>query len=84
MAPLNGENLGGYTMKQPKMSEFKLNKKKTAAMRKKAHDTKKVKITISFDDDILYEVKNMAQDMGTPYQTLLNKMLRDSLETKKS
>ena len=52
-------------------------------MRKKAVATKKVKITINFDDDILYQVKSLAQDMGTPYQTLLNKMLRDSLETKK-
>ena len=53
-------------------------------MRKKAFTTKKIKITINFDDDILHEVKSLAQDMGTPYQTLLNKILRDSLETKKS
>lgn len=70
-------------MRQPKMSEVKFNKKATSAMRKKAL-TKKVKITINFDDDILYEVKSLAQDIGTPYQTLLNKMLRDSLKTKKS
>ena len=70
-------------MKQPKMSKVKLNKKATSAMRKKALATKKIKITINFDDDILYEVKNLAQNMGTPYQTLLNKMLRDSLEIKK-
>ena len=66
------------------MSEVKLNKKATSAMRKKALATKKVKITINFDDDILCEVKKLAQGMGVPDQTLLNKMLRDSLEIKKS
>ena len=44
----------------------------------------KVKITINFDADILGEIKKMANDMGAPYQTLLNKIVKDSLKRKKA
>lgn len=81
---LSGGNLGGYIMKQPKRNEVKLNKKATLAMRKKAVGTKKIKITINFDEDILSEIKKLARNMGAPYQTLLNKMVRDSLKVKKT
>ena len=42
-----------------------------------------MKITINFDASILDEVKEMAERMGSPYQTLLNKIVKDSLDQKK-
>ena len=71
-------------MKQPKMSNLKINKKATKAMRDKAKASKKAKITINFDVDVLNKVKKLAKDMGAPYQTLLNKILMEALETKRT
>lgn len=79
---LGGENLGNCIMKEPKLSDLKYNKKATDSIRKKMAQTDKVKITINFDADILEEVKNMANEMGSPYQTLLNKLLRESIQQK--
>jgi len=81
---LSGESLGDFTMKQPKMSNLKKDKKGTKAMREAMTQTKKIKITINFDSDVLNEVKKLADDMGSPYQTLLNKMVKDSLKQKKA
>ena len=67
-------------MKQPKMSEIRINKKGTMAMRKKATATKKIKITINIDADVLKKVKSQAEKRGAPYQTFLNKIVRDSLK----
>lgn len=58
-------------MKQPKVSDVMLDKKGTKAMREAMAKTKKVKITINFDADILEDVKKLAEDSGAPYQTLL-------------
>ncbi len=69
-------------MKQPKMSDLKLDKKGTKAMRNSMAKSKKVKITINFDADILDQVKILAESMGSPYQTLLNKLVKDSLVKK--
>ena len=66
-------------MKQPKMSDLKYDKAGTEKMRKSMAKTKKVKITINFDANILDEVRAMAEKMGTPYQTLLNKIVKDAL-----
>ena len=71
-------------MKQPKMSDLKYDSSGTQKMRKAMAKQKKVKITINFDADILDEIRKMAEDMGTPYQTLLNKIVRDSLLKKKA
>lgn len=46
--------------------------------------SKKVKITINFDSDILEEVKKLAENTGAAYQSLLNKIVRDSLIKKKA
>jgi len=70
-------------MKQPKMSDLKKDKKGTKAMREAMAKSKKVKITINFDSDILDEIKKLADEIGSPYQTLLNKMVKDSLARKK-
>ena len=78
---LNGENFGGC-MKQPKMSDLKIDKTGTKKMREVMAKAKKVKITINFDADILDEIKDLAEKAGSPYQTLLNKMVRDALVKK--
>lgn len=71
-------------MKQPKMSDLKKDTKGTKALRRKMVESSKVKITINFDADVLAEIKKMADDMGSPYQTLLNKIVRDSLKRKQA
>ena len=71
-------------MKQPKLSNLKLDQKGTKALRDSMAKSKKIKITINFDADILDEVKKLAKDTGSPYQTLLNKIVRDSLIQKRT
>ena len=71
-------------MKPPKMSNIKIDKQGTRSLRKKIAESSKVKITINFDSDVLDEIKKMADDMGSPYQTLLNKIVKDSLKRKRA
>lgn len=71
-------------MKQPKLNNLKIDKKGTKAIRDEITKSKKVKITINFDAEILEEVKKLADDMGSPYQTLLNKLLKDALSDNKA
>jgi len=71
-------------VKQPKLSDLKVDEKGTKAVRKKMEESTKVKITINFDSDVLAQIKEMADEMGSPYQTLLNKIVKDSLKRKKA
>ncbi len=70
-------------MKQPKLSELKIDKKGTRQIRQQMAKVHKVKITINFDADLLAEVKKMSDNTGIPYQTLLNRLLRDTLHHRK-
>jgi len=78
----SGEGLGVFIMKQPKISDLKLDKKETNAIRKVMKKSKKVKITINVDEDLLKDIRRMAEAQGTPYQTLLNKVLKDAVNSK--
>ncbi len=69
-------------MKQPKLSDLKIDNKGTKAMRKIMAKAKKIKITVNVDEDLLMELKNMAEETGTPYQSLLNRALRDGIISK--
>ena len=71
-------------MKPPKMSDLKIDRRGTKTLRKKMSESSKVKITINFDTEVLDEVKKLADDIGAPYQTLLNKIVKDSLKRKKA
>ncbi len=71
-------------MKQPKMSNVKLDKKGTKTTRKAMAKSKKIKITINFDADVIEQVKTISDETGTPYQTLLNKILKEALIQKNS
>lgn len=70
-------------MKQPKLSDLKIDTKGTKAMRKMMAKAKKIKITVNVDEDLLVELKHMAEETGTPYQSLLNRILKDAVMTKK-
>ena len=52
-------------------------------MRKMMTKTKKIKITVNVDEDLLAELRKMAEATGTPYQSLLNKVLKDAVMVKK-
>jgi predicted DNA binding CopG/RHH family protein len=69
-------------MKQPKLNDLKIDLKGTKAIRKMMAKSKKVKITVNVDEDLLLELRHMAEAIGTPYQTLLNKVLKDAVMSK--
>lgn len=71
-------------MKQPKLSDLKIDTKGTKALRKMMTKAKKIKITVNVDEDILTELRQMAEETGTPYQSLLNKVLKDAVMGKKA
>ena len=79
----NGESLGGY-MKQPKISDLEIDSNVTENLRKKIVQAKKIKITVNIDEDILMDLKSRAQQSGSKYQTLMNLIIRQALEQKKS
>jgi len=70
-------------MKQPKLGDLRIDPKGTKAMRKMMAKSKKIKITINVDADLLLQLKHMAEEIGTPYQSLLNRVLKDAVITKK-
>lgn len=71
-------------MKQPKLSDLKIDTKGTKALRKMMTKAKKIKITVNVDEDLLTELRQMAEETGTPYQSLLNKVLKDAVRGKKA
>jgi predicted DNA binding CopG/RHH family protein len=66
-------------MKQPNYKNLKINKTGTEAMRQKTALAKSVKITINVDHESLNTLKKMAASSGTPYQRLLNQVLKAGL-----
>ena len=70
-------------MKQPKLSNLKIDTKGTKIMRKMMVKARKIKITINVDEALLTELKHMAEETGAPYQSLLNRVLKDALMTRK-
>lgn len=71
-------------MKQPKMTNVKVDKVGTRRMRGEMAKAKKVKITINLDSDLLAILRDLAEDRGTPYQTMINRMLRQVAMEKKA
>ena len=69
-------------MKQPKLSDLKVDTRGTKQIRRMMAKSKKIKITVNVDEDILTSLKKMAEQSGAPYQSLLNKLLRESLVEK--
>ena len=70
-------------MKQPKLNDVKVDVKGTKAIRSMMAKAKKIKITINVDEDLLAELRQMADSSGVPYQTLLNRVLKDAISLKR-
>lgn len=69
-------------MKQPKLSDLKIDKKGTRQLRAQMAKIKKVKITINLDSDLIASVKETAAETGAPYQTYINRILRETFSRK--
>lgn len=78
-----GVSLGDFIMKQPKLSDLKLDPKGTEQIRRRATKSQKIKITINIDQDIIASLKKRSDISGVPYQNLLNSMLRAALNDAK-
>lgn len=66
-------------MKQPNYANLKINKAGTDLIKKRAAQVRSVKITINIDQESLTKLKKMSDSTGTPYQRLLNRILKASL-----
>jgi predicted DNA binding CopG/RHH family protein len=71
-------------MKKPKLSDLRINGPRTKQIRDQAKKSNKVKITIYIDGNSLSTLKGLAEKNGSKYQTLLNKILKDSLTSVKN
>ncbi len=66
-------------MKQPNLNDLEIDVQGTKRIRTKMAKGKKVKITINLDEDVLELVKKLAVESGTPYQSLINRLIRGAL-----
>jgi predicted DNA binding CopG/RHH family protein len=71
-------------MREPKLKNLKVDIAETTKLRRALKKQKLVKITINLDADSLETVKKEASASGIPYQRLLNKLLRESLASKRA
>jgi predicted DNA binding CopG/RHH family protein len=69
-------------MKQPKLSDLKIDGKGTRQIREHAEKVKKVKITINVDQDSLEALRSISSKTGAPYQKILNQILKDGLQNR--
>ena len=76
---LNGDNFGGFTMRQPKLNELVIYRSGTKEIRSKMKRSRKIKITINVDEDSLVLLRKMSSETGAPYQKLLNQILKEGL-----
>jgi predicted DNA binding CopG/RHH family protein len=80
----SGVTLGDCTMREPKLGNLKVDVAETAKIRRSLKKQKSVKITINLDADSLNTLKKEASASGVPYQRLLNRLLRESLTSKRA
>jgi predicted DNA binding CopG/RHH family protein len=66
-------------MLQPKLKDIRVDKAGTDKIRLMMAGAEKIKITINLDADILATVRGLSQSSGIPYQTLINRVLREAL-----
>ena len=67
------------TMKQPKLSDLRLDRQGTEQIRSAMARSKTIKITINIDAESLHQLRQMADESSIPYQRLLNQVLRKGL-----
>jgi len=70
-------------MREPKLGNLKVDVAETAKIRRSLKKQKSVKITINLDADSLNTLKKEASASGVPYQRLLNRLLKESLTSKR-
>ncbi len=66
-------------MKQPKLSDLVIDPEGTKEIRSAMKRAKKIKITVNVDEDSLTRLRKISGQTGIPYQTLLNRILKDGL-----
>lgn len=71
-------------MRVPKLGNLKVDVAETAKIRRSLKKQKSVKITINLDADSLNTLKKEASASGVPYQRLLNRLLKESLTSKRA
>lgn len=71
-------------MTEPKLGNLKVDVAETAKIRRSLKKQKSVKITINLDADSLKTLKKEASASGVPYQRLLNRLLKESLTSKRA
>jgi predicted DNA binding CopG/RHH family protein len=69
-------------MRQPKLSDLKIDTKGTRQTREQASKIKKIKITINVDEDSLEALRSISAKTGAPYQKLLNQILKEGLQSR--
>lgn len=77
-----GERLEECTMKKTKVNNLRLNKDETKKIKEFQSNAKSVKITINIDSNTFNVLKKLSNETGIPYQRLLNKFLRESIQNK--
>jgi predicted DNA binding CopG/RHH family protein len=75
------ESLGGFIVKEPKLTDLEVDEKATRLIRQKRAKAKSVKITINIDCKSLDTLRVKSAETGVPYQRLLNRFLKNGLET---
>ena len=71
-------------MREPKLRNLKVDVAETTKIRRSLKKQKSVKITINLDADSLNTLKKEASASGVPYQRLLNRLLKESLTSKRT
>lgn len=71
-------------MKQPKLKDVKFDLKGTETMRSRIAKAKKIKITVNVDEDLIEALKLRSDETGVPYQSLLNRVLREGISDQSS
>ncbi len=66
-------------MKEPRLSDLRVDEKGTKLVRRKMAVSKSIKITINIDRNILAILRSKAAETGVPYQRLLNRVLKEAL-----
>ena len=68
-------------MKEPKLTDLEVDEKATRQIRQQMAKAKSVKITINIDGKSLDNLRAKSAETGVPYQRLLNRFLKNALET---
>lgn len=70
-------------MKEPKLSDLKIDQRGTRQIHRKMATTTAVKITINIDKENLDILRDKAAKTGVPYQRLLNRVLAKALQNER-